>query len=153
MGQKQFGNFVGAFSVSNSKNFRITRGTLSHFKNSDDDIRGFTFPRHHHRHHCANILQRMSPAFWTIFIGFTAGIVARFLMPGENKPSGFVLTVLLGIAGAFVATFLGQFVGLLQPGEQAGFVGHVIGAIVVLFVWNLIARKKTSRIILKKFDP
>jgi uncharacterized membrane protein YeaQ/YmgE (transglycosylase-associated protein family) len=86
----------------------------------------------------------MSQAFWTIFIGFAAGIIARFLMPGENKPSGFVLTVLLGIAGAFVATFLGQFVGYLRPGEQAGFVGQIIGAIVVLFLWSLIARKKPA---------
>jgi uncharacterized membrane protein YeaQ/YmgE (transglycosylase-associated protein family) len=86
----------------------------------------------------------MSHAFWTIFIGFTAGIIARFLMPGENKPSGFVLTVLLGIAGAFVATFLGQFAGYLRPGEQVGFVGQIIGAIVVLFLWSLIARKKPA---------
>jgi uncharacterized membrane protein YeaQ/YmgE (transglycosylase-associated protein family) len=86
----------------------------------------------------------MSQAFWTIFIGFTAGIIARFLMPGENKPSGFVLTVLLGIAGAYVATFLGQFVGFLQPGEQSGFVGQIIGSIVVLFIWSMIARKKSA---------
>ncbi len=86
----------------------------------------------------------MSTAIWTILIGFTAGIIARFLMPGKNKPSGFILTVLLGIAGAFVATFLGQFVGFLAPGEQSGFVGQIIGAIVVLFLWGLIARKKPA---------
>ena len=86
----------------------------------------------------------MSTAIWTILIGFTAGIIARFLMPGKNKPSGFILTVLLGIAGAFVATFLGQFVGFLAPGEQAGFVGQIVGAIVVLFLWGLIARKKPA---------
>ena len=86
----------------------------------------------------------MSDAVWIIIIGFTAGIIARFLAPGENKPSGFVLTVLLGIAGAFVATFLGQFVGYLQPGEQVGFIGQIIGAIVVLFVWSVIVRKKAA---------
>lgn len=86
----------------------------------------------------------MSEAFWTIFIGFAAGIIARFLMPGKNKPSGFVLTVLLGIAGAFVATFLGQFLGYLRPGEQSGFIGQIIGAIVVLCVWGLIARRKSA---------
>jgi uncharacterized membrane protein YeaQ/YmgE (transglycosylase-associated protein family) len=53
----------------------------------------------------------MSTAIWTIVIGFVAGIIARFLAPGENKPSGFVLTVLLGIVGAYVATFLGQALG------------------------------------------
>ncbi len=86
----------------------------------------------------------MSDVVWTIFIGFIAGIIARFLAPGENKPSGFVLTVLLGIAGAFVATFLGQFFGFLQPGEQVGFVGQIVGAIVVLFIWSMIARRKVT---------
>jgi uncharacterized membrane protein YeaQ/YmgE (transglycosylase-associated protein family) len=86
----------------------------------------------------------MGSAIWTIIIGFTAGIIARFLMPGKNKPSGFILTVLLGIAGAFVATFLGQFVGYLRPGEQSGFIGQIIGAIVVLFLWSLIAKKKAD---------
>jgi uncharacterized membrane protein YeaQ/YmgE (transglycosylase-associated protein family) len=86
----------------------------------------------------------MTGALWTVLIGFTAGIIARFLAPGENKPSGFILTVLLGIAGAYVATFLGQFVGYLQPGEQSGFAGQIIGAIIVLFVWGLLVRKKAA---------
>ena len=86
----------------------------------------------------------MSAAIWTILIGFIAGIIARFLAPGENKPSGFVLTVLLGIAGAYVATFLGQALGFYAPGEQANFIGQIIGAIVVLFVWGLIARRKPT---------
>jgi uncharacterized membrane protein YeaQ/YmgE (transglycosylase-associated protein family) len=86
----------------------------------------------------------MSDVVWIIIIGFIAGIIARFLAPGENKPSGFVLTILLGIAGAFVATFLGQFFGYLQPGEQVGFIGQIIGAIVVLFIWGMIVRKKPA---------
>jgi uncharacterized membrane protein YeaQ/YmgE (transglycosylase-associated protein family) len=86
----------------------------------------------------------MSDVVWIIIIGFIAGIIARFLAPGENKPSGFMLTILLGIAGAFVATFLGQFFGYLQPGEQVGFIGQIIGAIVVLFIWGMIARKKPA---------
>lgn len=86
----------------------------------------------------------MSDVVWIIIIGFIAGIIARFLAPGENKPSGFVLTILLGIAGAFVATFLGQFFGYLQPGEQVGFIGQIIGAIVVLFIWGMIVRKKQA---------
>jgi uncharacterized membrane protein YeaQ/YmgE (transglycosylase-associated protein family) len=80
----------------------------------------------------------------TIAIGFIAGIIARFLAPGENKPSGFVLTVLLGIAGAYVATFLGQALGFYAPGEQSNFIGQIIGAIVVLFIWGLIARRSKS---------
>jgi uncharacterized membrane protein YeaQ/YmgE (transglycosylase-associated protein family) len=86
----------------------------------------------------------MWAVIWTIVIGFVAGIIARFLAPGENKPSGFVLTVLLGIAGAYVATFLGQALGFYAPGEQANFIGQIIGAIVVLFIWGLIARRSQS---------
>ena len=78
---------------------------------------------------------------WTIIIGFVAGIIAKFLMPGNNEPSGFILTTILGIVGAFVATFLGQALGFYAPGEGAGFIGAVVGAIVVLFVWGIFARK------------
>jgi uncharacterized membrane protein YeaQ/YmgE (transglycosylase-associated protein family) len=78
---------------------------------------------------------------WTIIIGFIAGVIAKFLMPGKNEPSGFILTTILGIVGAFVATFLGQALGFYSPGEGAGFIGAVVGAIVVLFVWGIFARK------------
>ena len=62
-------------------------------------------------------------------------------MPGKNEPSGFILTTILGIIGAFVATFLGQALGFYAPGEGAGFIGAVVGAIVVLFVWGMVANK------------
>jgi uncharacterized membrane protein YeaQ/YmgE (transglycosylase-associated protein family) len=78
---------------------------------------------------------------WTIIIGFIAGVIAKFLMPGKNEPSGFILTTILGIVGAFVASFLGQALGFYSPGEGAGFIGAVVGAIVVLFVWGIFARK------------
>jgi uncharacterized membrane protein YeaQ/YmgE (transglycosylase-associated protein family) len=78
---------------------------------------------------------------WTIIIGFIAGVIAKFLMPGKNEPSGFILTTILGIVGAFVASFLGQALGFYSPGEGAGFLGAVVGAIVVLFVWGIFARK------------
>jgi uncharacterized membrane protein YeaQ/YmgE (transglycosylase-associated protein family) len=78
---------------------------------------------------------------WTIVIGFVAGVIAKFLMPGKNEPSGFILTTILGIVGAFVATFLGQALGFYSPGEGAGFIGAVVGAIVVLFVWGMIAKR------------
>jgi uncharacterized membrane protein YeaQ/YmgE (transglycosylase-associated protein family) len=81
---------------------------------------------------------------WTILIGFTIGLLAKFVMPGDNKPRGFVLTTLVGIAGAFVGTFLGQFVGYLKPGEQGSVVVSIIGAVVVLALWGTIARKKPS---------
>jgi uncharacterized membrane protein YeaQ/YmgE (transglycosylase-associated protein family) len=79
---------------------------------------------------------------WTIIIGFVAGIVAKFLHPGSsNEPSGFILTAALGIAGSFVATYLGQALGWYRAGEGAGFVGAVVGAIIVLVVWGFLAPK------------
>ena len=65
-------------------------------------------------------------------------------MPGKNEPSGFILTTILGIVGAFVATFLGQALGFYAPGEGAGFIGAVVGAIVVLFVWGMVAKKNAA---------
>ena len=79
---------------------------------------------------------------WTIIIGFVAGVIAKFIMPGPNEPSGFVLTAVLGIVGAFVATYLGQALGWYAPGEGAGLIGAVVGAIVVLAVWGLISRRR-----------
>ena len=71
-----------------------------------------------------------------IIIGFVAGIIARLLAPGANNPAGFILTTLLGIAGAFVATWIGQTVGWYRPDQGAGLLGAVVGALVVLFVWH-----------------
>ena len=79
---------------------------------------------------------------WTIIIGFVAGIIAKFIMPGENEPSGFILTAILGIVGAFVATFLGQSLGWYRPGEGAGLIGAVVGAIIVLFVYGIISGRR-----------
>lgn len=73
---------------------------------------------------------------WIILIGFVAGFVARLIMPGPNKPMGFVVTTVLGIAGAFLSTFIGQAVGWYRPDQGAGFIAAAIGAIVVLFIWN-----------------
>lgn len=78
---------------------------------------------------------------WTIIIGFVAGIIAKFLTPGDNEPSGFVLTTILGVVGAFVATFLGQALGWYRAGEGAGLVGAVIGAVIILVIWGLVARR------------
>jgi uncharacterized membrane protein YeaQ/YmgE (transglycosylase-associated protein family) len=82
---------------------------------------------------------------WTIVIGFLAGVVAKLIMPGRNEPSGFVLTTILGIVGAVIATFLGQALGWYSPGEGAGFAGAVVGAIVVLFAWALVAKRRVLR--------
>ncbi|MBR1228486.1 MULTISPECIES: GlsB/YeaQ/YmgE family stress response membrane protein [unclassified Bradyrhizobium] len=79
---------------------------------------------------------------WTIIIGFVAGVIAKFIMPGDNEPSGFILTTILGIIGAFVATFLGQALGWYRPGEGAGLIGAVVGAIVVLLVYSMVAGRR-----------
>ncbi len=73
---------------------------------------------------------------WLILVGFVAGILARIISPGPNNPSGFILTTLLGIAGAFLATFIGQQIGHYGPNQGAGFITATIGALVVLFIWN-----------------
>ncbi|WEJ31648.1 GlsB/YeaQ/YmgE family stress response membrane protein [Devosia sp. SD17-2] len=78
---------------------------------------------------------------WTIIIGLIAGIVAKFIVPGNREPAGFVLTALLGVVGAFVAAFLGQAIGWYQPGEGAGLIGAIVGAVIILVVWGFMARR------------
>ena len=73
---------------------------------------------------------------YILIVGLVAGILARILSPGPNNPSGFILTVVLGIAGAFLATFVGQAIGHYGPDQGAGFITATIGALVVLFIWN-----------------
>jgi uncharacterized membrane protein YeaQ/YmgE (transglycosylase-associated protein family) len=81
---------------------------------------------------------------WTIIIGFLAGVIAKFLMPGDNEPSGFILTTILGIVGAFVATYLGQALGWYSAGQGAGLVGAVVGAIIVLLVYGMVAGRRRA---------
>lgn len=78
---------------------------------------------------------------WTIIIGFVAGIIAKFIMPGDNEPSGFILTTLLGVVGAFVATYLGQSLGWYGAGEGAGLIGAALGAIIVLAVFGALRKR------------
>jgi uncharacterized membrane protein YeaQ/YmgE (transglycosylase-associated protein family) len=80
---------------------------------------------------------------WTIIVGFVAGVIAKWLMPGKNEPSGFILTTLLGIVGAFLATYLGQAIGWYRAGEGAGFIGAIVGAVIVLAIWGFIARRRS----------
>jgi len=77
---------------------------------------------------------------WIIVIGFVVGLIARMLMPGRD-PGGFIITVLLGIAGAFVATYIGQHFGWYRQGQPAGFIGAILGAVLILFVYRLITRR------------
>jgi uncharacterized membrane protein YeaQ/YmgE (transglycosylase-associated protein family) len=79
---------------------------------------------------------------WTIIIGFVAGVIAKFIMPGDNEPTGFILTAVLGIVGAFVATYLGQALGWYRPGEGAGLIGAVVGAVIVLLIYSMVAGRR-----------
>ena len=83
---------------------------------------------------------------WTIIIGFIAGVIAKFLMPGDNEPSGFILTSILGIVGAFVASYLGQALGWYRPGEGAGLIGAIVGAVIVLVIWGLVAGRDRAAV-------
>ncbi|MHB1104357.1 MAG: GlsB/YeaQ/YmgE family stress response membrane protein [Devosia sp.] len=74
-----------------------------------------------------------------IVIGFIAGIIAKLVTPGDPKPRGFILTTVLGIVGAVLATFLGQAVGLYRSGETAGFIGAIVGAVIILLIWRQMA--------------
>jgi uncharacterized membrane protein YeaQ/YmgE (transglycosylase-associated protein family) len=78
-----------------------------------------------------------------IVIGFIAGLIARYLAPGPNNPVGFILTTLLGIVGALVATWLGQALGWYHSGENAGLIGAIVGAVIVLFVWHRLVVNRT----------
>lgn len=77
----------------------------------------------------------------TIIIGFIVGLLARFLKPGDDS-MGFILTVLLGIGGSLLATYGGQALGIYQAGQAAGFLGALVGAIVLLVIYGLIAKKR-----------
>jgi uncharacterized membrane protein YeaQ/YmgE (transglycosylase-associated protein family) len=81
---------------------------------------------------------------WIIIIGFVAGVIAKLVTPGDNKPKGFILTTALGIVGAFVASYLGQAIGWYGPDQQAGFIGAIVGAVLILFVWGFIERSRQT---------
>ncbi|MFT3755150.1 MAG: GlsB/YeaQ/YmgE family stress response membrane protein [Pseudoxanthomonas sp.] len=78
---------------------------------------------------------------WTIFIGFIAGLLARALKPGNDKLS-FLWTIVLGVGGALLAWYVGQAAGWYQPGEPAGFIASVVGAIVLLVIYGVVRKKK-----------
>ena len=81
---------------------------------------------------------------WTIIIGFVAGVIAKFIMPGDNEPSGFIMTTILGILGSIVASYLGQALGWYKAGEAAGFIGAVVGAIVLLLIYGFFAGRQRA---------
>lgn len=78
---------------------------------------------------------------WAIIIGFLAGLIAKWITPGDKKPSGFILTTVLGIIGSVLATWLGQQIGWYSPGDGAGFIASIVGAVIVLLAWGQLARR------------
>ena len=80
---------------------------------------------------------------WTLIIGLVAGALAKLLMPGRD-PGGFIITMLLGVAGAFIATWLGQANGRYQAGEGAGFIGAVVGAVILLLIYRLVVKRRST---------
>ena len=79
----------------------------------------------------------------TLIIGFFAGLIAKLLMPGRD-PAGFIITIVLGVGGAFLATWLGQELGWYQPGQTAGFFGAVVGAIIILAIYRVFAPRRPA---------
>jgi uncharacterized membrane protein YeaQ/YmgE (transglycosylase-associated protein family) len=82
---------------------------------------------------------------WIIIIGFIAGLIARVLSSGPNEPKGFLLTTVLGIVGAFVATFVGQSIGWYRLDQGAGLIAATVGAVIVLFIWNRLVAHRLIR--------
>jgi uncharacterized membrane protein YeaQ/YmgE (transglycosylase-associated protein family) len=80
---------------------------------------------------------------WTLIIGLVAGALAKLLMPGRD-PGGFIITMLLGVAGAFIATWLGQAIGWYQAGEGAGFIGAVVGAVILLVIYRFVVKRRST---------
>jgi len=80
---------------------------------------------------------------WIILIGFVVGLLAKMLTPGRD-PSGFFITAVIGIAGSLLATFAGKAMGMYNPGEPAGFIGSLVGAIVLLVIYHLIRGKSQA---------
>lgn len=77
---------------------------------------------------------------WVIIIGGVAGFIARLISPAPNNPTGIIMTVVLGIVGSVVATYLGRMLHLYRPGQGAGLIGAIIGAVIVLAIWHAISR-------------
>ena len=79
---------------------------------------------------------------WAIIVGFFAGVIAKWITPGDNKPSGFILTTILGIVGSVLATWIGQQLGWVGPDSGVGFISGIIGAVIILLIWGQVARRR-----------
>lgn len=80
---------------------------------------------------------------WTLIIGLVVGAIAKLLMPGKD-PGGFIITIILGIAGSFLATYIGRAMGFYRDGSSAGFIASIIGAIILLIIYRLFRGKSAA---------
>jgi uncharacterized membrane protein YeaQ/YmgE (transglycosylase-associated protein family) len=94
--------------------------------------------------YCQIGAENMMQFIWTIIIGFVAGLVARAVTPGDKGPQGFVMTALLGVVGALAATYLGQAIGWYGSDQNAGLIGAIVGAVLILLVWGFIDRRRAA---------
>ena len=78
---------------------------------------------------------------WAIIIGFIAGAIAKLLMPGKD-PGGCIITILLGVGGALLFTYLGRMLGFYDEGESAGFFGAILGSVIILLLYRMFLKKK-----------
>jgi uncharacterized membrane protein YeaQ/YmgE (transglycosylase-associated protein family) len=90
-----------------------------------------------------NTRKEIMNIIWIILIGFVVGVLAKMLTPGRD-PSGFFITAVIGIAGSLLATFGGQALGLYRAGEPAGFIGSLVGAIILLAIYHLVRRNSPT---------
>jgi len=88
----------------------------------------------------------MGSIIWSIIIGFVAGAIAKLIMPGKD-PGGIIVTILVGIAGSLLFTWLGRLVGWYAEGESAGFIASILGAIVLLLIYRLIKGRGAAKAI------
>jgi uncharacterized membrane protein YeaQ/YmgE (transglycosylase-associated protein family) len=84
----------------------------------------------------------MMGILWSIVVGFVAGVIAKLITPGDNKPQGFILTTVLGVIGAVLATVIGQAIGWYGPNDGAGFIGAIVGAVIILLIWSQLAKRR-----------
>ena len=84
----------------------------------------------------------MGSIIWTVIVGAIVGAIAKFIMPGDNEPKGFVMTAILGIVGALLAGYVGQAIGWYGAGQGAGFIASIVGAIIVLAIYGVVTKRK-----------
>ena len=119
-----------------ANSFKIEQGTVRSIIIAGLTKRGSRFKLARHMDFSAHSI------LWVLVVGLVIGVIAKLLMPGRD-PGGCIITMLIGIAGAFVASYLGQKIGWYEPGQPASFIGSIIGAMLLLLLYRLIAPRRS----------